>query len=53
MWCWIWHRPHPAERDAPVPEPEIEPICPASDVDKAARLITKIVSGRIEEPADA
>lgn len=53
MWCWVWYPPRPAEPEAPVPEPEIEPICPAGDIDHAARLIANVVSGRTEEPADA
>lgn len=52
-WCWVWYRPRPADRDAPAPEPEIEPFCAAGDVDKAVRLIAKVLSGRAEESANA
>ncbi|MCO6004754.1 hypothetical protein NE236_07165 [Actinoallomurus purpureus] len=53
MWCWLWPGPRPADRDTPPPEPEFEPFCPAGDIGQAADLIARVVSGRVEEPADA
>lgn len=50
-WCWVWPAWRPAERGTPTPEPEIEPICPADDVDFAAARIANVV--RLREPDDS
>jgi hypothetical protein len=42
-WCWVWPGMPPAERDAPLPSPEIEPMCPAEQIERAADLINNVV----------
>jgi hypothetical protein len=54
-WYWVWPTPPPAGRPepgAPEPEPTIELLCPAGDVERAARLIANVVSLRNEETTD-
>jgi hypothetical protein len=52
-WCWVWPAWRPAERGMPVPEPEIEPICPADDVDFAAARIANVVRLRDNDDSQA
>lgn len=47
-WCWEWPGMRPAERGAATPEPEVEPMCPAENIDQAANRITNVV--RLREP---
>jgi hypothetical protein len=42
-WCWVWPAFRSAERDVPTPDPEVEPICPAADIDFAADRIAGVV----------
>jgi hypothetical protein len=48
-WSWVWPAWRPAERGTPTPEPEIEPICPADDIDFAAARIANVVRLREKE----
>jgi hypothetical protein len=50
-WCWVWPGLRPAERDVPTPPPEIEPMCPAAEIERAADLITNVVRLRDSEVA--
>ena len=50
-WCWVWPGLRPAERDAPTPPPEVEPMCPAEEIERAADLITNVVRLRDTELA--
>jgi hypothetical protein len=50
-WCWVWNPLRPAERGAATPEPEIEPMCEAADITRAAYLIANVVRLREEQPA--
>jgi hypothetical protein len=52
-WCWIWPALRPAERGVPTPPPEVEPICPAPDIQFAADRIANVVRLHSEEPGDA
>jgi hypothetical protein len=45
-WCWLWPGERPAERGAPTPAPEVEPMCPAAEIERAASLIANVVSVR-------
>ncbi|MCW2944468.1 MAG: hypothetical protein JWR24_1185, partial [Actinoallomurus sp.] len=38
-WCWVWPGPDSGERGAPTPEAEVEPMCPAADIEHAANRI--------------
>jgi hypothetical protein len=51
FWCWVWPGLHSGERGAPTPPAEVEPMCPAGEVLRAADLITKVVRLRDGEPA--
>lgn len=53
-WCWVWPGLRPATLFETVPPHEIEPMCPASDIERAADLITNVVrlrSAHIAVPA--
>ena len=43
MWCWVWRGFRPVERDASESEPEVEPMCHAKDIERAAELIANVV----------
>jgi hypothetical protein len=57
LWWWVWAAPKLAERGAPTPAPEYEPLCPADDIEQAARRITTVLGVREDdttgEPSDA
>lgn len=42
-WFWVWPGLRSGERGEPDPEPEVEEMCPARDVERAADLIKKVV----------
>jgi hypothetical protein len=42
-WCWVWPAFRSAERDAPTPPPEVEPMCDAGDIEFAADRVAKVV----------
>jgi hypothetical protein len=47
VWWWgVWVAPKPAERGAPTPPPEYEPLCPADDIEQATRRITTVLGLR-------
>jgi hypothetical protein len=48
-WCWVWPSLRSAERGVPTPPPEIEPMCPAEQIERAADLITNVVCLRDPE----
>jgi hypothetical protein len=56
-WWWVWPAPRPALRGEPTPPPELEPLCPAENIDTAADRITKVVRlsapERLNSPAGA
>jgi hypothetical protein len=56
-WCWVWAAPKPAERGAPTPAPEYQPLCVAGDIEQAVRRITTVLGVRdgntTGEPSDA
>jgi hypothetical protein len=43
MWYWVWPGLRPALRGEPMPKPEVEPMCPAEEIQTAADRITKVV----------
>lgn len=45
-WWWVWAAPKPAERGAPIPAPEYEPLCAAGHIAEAARRITTVLGVR-------
>ena len=47
-WCWVWPASRAAMFGEPTPPPEVEPMCPAEEVDHAARLIVNVV--RLRDP---
>jgi hypothetical protein len=49
-WCWVWPGPESGERGAPTPEPEIEAMCPASEIELAADRIVNVV--RLRDTVD-
>jgi hypothetical protein len=42
-WCWVWPAFRSAERGAPTPPPEVEPICAAADIEQAAARIANVL----------
>jgi hypothetical protein len=42
-WCWIWAAPKPAERGAPTPAPEYQPLSPADHIEQAAAKIVNVL----------
>ena len=50
-WCWIWPALRPALPGMPTPEPEVEPMCPAEDIEAAANRITNVVCLGVAELA--
>jgi hypothetical protein len=42
-WCWIWPGLDSGERGAPTPEAEVEPMCPAADIEQAAAKIANVL----------
>ena len=47
-WCWVWPALRAAMFGEPTPPPEVEPMCPAEEVERAARLIVNVV--RLRDP---
>lgn len=44
MWVWVWEPQRPAECGAAMPSPpDVEPLCPADDIDEAARRIAAVI----------
>jgi hypothetical protein len=44
MWCWVWEPRRSAECGAAIPSPpDVEPLCPADDIDEAARRIAAVL----------
>jgi hypothetical protein len=43
IWCWVWPAFRSAERGAPTPPPEVEPMCDARDIESAADRVAKVV----------
>lgn len=50
-WCWVWPGFRAAGREVPTPPPEVESMCPAEDIMRAADLITNVLRLRDAEPA--
>jgi hypothetical protein len=48
-WCWVWPGFRSAERGAPKPAPDIEPMCPADDIVRAADLLANVLRLRDDE----
>jgi hypothetical protein len=42
-WCWVWAAPKPAERGAPTPAPEYQPLSPADDIEQATAKIVNVL----------
>lgn len=51
VWCWVWEPQRPDKHGAAVPPPDIEPLCPADDIDEAARRIAAVLRHR-GKPSD-
>ena len=47
---WEWPGLRPAVRGAPAPKAEVERMCPAHDIERAAHLIANVVRLRDDEP---
>ena len=43
-WCWVWKPLKPALRGETSPPPEYEPLCPADDIEEAARRIAAVLA---------
>lgn len=43
MWCWVWEPPRTGDRDAPIPDPEIEPFSMADDIERVAEKVARVV----------
>jgi hypothetical protein len=53
-WYWHWHWPAlpSAERGVSTPSPELDPMCPAGDIETAARRIASVLRLARPELAD-
>jgi hypothetical protein len=51
FWCWVWPGLHSGERGTPAPPSEVEPMCAAGYIQRAADLITNVVHLRDDELA--
>jgi hypothetical protein len=50
-WWWVWPGMRSGERGAPVPLSQIEVMCPADDIELAAKRILNVV--RLRDTGDA
>jgi hypothetical protein len=50
-WCWVFEALRSAERGVPTAPPEVEPMCPAGEITRAADLIANVIRLRDTEPA--
>lgn len=48
VWCWVWEALRPTVYGAAMPPPDVEPLCPADDIDEAARRIAAVIRHRGE-----
>jgi hypothetical protein len=51
-WYWIWPGLRPGERGVPDPQPDIEFMCAADDIEFAAERISKVVRVRTSGEPD-